>query len=269
MEPSPPPSCQCFGVLGEAVFFAKSSPTATASPRSPQPWHDGGGEGSMVRVHEPVHFVASKRSSPCRWTPINRLANRCSTTTTVSHTCSRSPATVACRCCRRIGLGNGSSRRWTQRERFTAFHCGAGWPCWNGLRMGGVPLWGQPCSWSVDQTGPTLEDAGRFRSARTVASSREVSMSGSPVKEDEPALRVATASRFERLKVGKFGNLTHDVGPERVLQLARKPGNHFVPRTDFVGEGFHIASLPVVPLIGDVFTIPSDLAKSSCVITLR
>ena len=27
------------GVLGEAVFFARSSPTGTASPRTPQPWH--------------------------------------------------------------------------------------------------------------------------------------------------------------------------------------------------------------------------------------
>ena len=83
----------------------------------------------MARVHEPVHCVASKRCSPCRWTPIRRLANRCSTTTTVSHTFSRAPATVACRCCRRSGLGNGSSRRWTQRERFTAFHGGPGSSC--------------------------------------------------------------------------------------------------------------------------------------------
>ena len=32
-------ACHGCGVLGEAVVCARSSPTGTASPRTPQPWH--------------------------------------------------------------------------------------------------------------------------------------------------------------------------------------------------------------------------------------
>ena len=77
-------TCHGCGDFGEAVPVGDDLAQNTAAPRTPQPWHDGGGEGSMVRVHEPVHCVASKRSSPGRWTPIHRLANSCSTTSTVA-----------------------------------------------------------------------------------------------------------------------------------------------------------------------------------------
>ena len=74
-------------------------------------------------------------------------------------------------------------------------------------------------------------------------------------------LRVASASRFERLEVGELGDLAHDVVPESVLQLVGEGCEHLVPRTDFLGEGLHVASGPVQLATGELTALADEFSR--------